>query len=235
MKQGDVIYGQVEEGQWSVIKLLDIDTNDDGGTFHCLFYELLDHQPTLDDRPSFKVMAWHAPINCEEIRKKWTVLCSEDVQPDELEGFHEYLKHTDFPRYLSITGQNAEDVVKQANAYYQQGLTLTDQGKTDEAIQCYTKAIAIFPLFYEAVDNRAYVYMDKGDDENALAGFQQSLQINPHGMHALFSYGECLLKLKRYEEAEHVFQTFLNKFSEHKSAAQRFLKQAQTYTGNKTA
>ncbi|EGL53192.1 hypothetical protein MAMP_00562 [Methylophaga aminisulfidivorans MP] len=36
MKQGDVIYGQIEKGQWSVIKLLEIDTNDDGGPFHCL-------------------------------------------------------------------------------------------------------------------------------------------------------------------------------------------------------
>ncbi|MCL4691169.1 MAG: tetratricopeptide repeat protein [Candidatus Hydrogenedentes bacterium] len=110
-----------------------------------------------------------------------------------------------------------------ANQYYQEAIVCGDAGELDDAIEGYTKAIEEFPLFYEAIDNRAFCYMEKGDYESALLGFEESLAINPDGIHAYFSRGECLLKLRRYDEAEEVFVSGKGKFPEHRGEFGKFL------------
>lgn len=42
------------------------------------------------------------------------------------------------------------------------GLRLTDEKKLFEAIDSYSKAIDLFPPFFEAIDNRAFCKMDLG-------------------------------------------------------------------------
>ena len=56
-------------------------------------------------------------------------------------------------------------------------------------------AIAEFPQFYEAHDNRAVALMDLGRFREAATGFSESLRVEPNNEVALFSLGECHLKL----------------------------------------
>lgn len=79
------------------------------------------------------------------------------------------------------------------------------------------------PSFFEAIDNRAFMYMELGQPEPALTDFQQSLRVNPGGNAAFFSRGECLLKLGRYEEAEQVFMEGMQRFPEHLTQYREFL------------
>jgi len=168
---------------------------DNSQVFHCMFYEPSPRRPTAETIESLNVAAWHAPVAAQAYRDGWEVLYSAPVSDRELGGFHEYLKLTDFSRYATETGQDVRILVSRANELYRQACALGAPEERQSAIDLYTKAIDIFPLFYEAIDNRAFTYMELGDYAAALRGFEESLRVNPTGNTAFFSRGECLMKL----------------------------------------
>ena len=65
--------------------------------------------------------------------------------------------------------------------------------------------------------------MELGRYRDALAGFEQSLEVNPNGMHAFFSKGECLMKLGDLAAAEAVFMEGQTLFPEHRPLFTGFL------------
>ncbi|AKJ27044.1 hypothetical protein AAW51_0353 [Caldimonas brevitalea] len=147
-------------------------------------------------------------------------------------GFVEYLKLTDFPRYISFTGQDSKEIVRKANEHYKLAYTLGDQGKRTEAIAEYSQPIELFPLFYEAIDNRAFIYMELGKIREALRDFEQSLRVNPNGMAAFFSKGECLMKLGDLKAAKDIFQEGQTRFPEQRATFTKFLEQVRALQKN---
>lgn len=229
MQAGDVIIHNDEQYGWSAVKLLVIDTWPDGSeTFHCLMYRPMRERPTPDAVAGLDILGYHAPIDGAGFRREWQVLCSPGVAQADLVGFVEYLKLTDFPRYLEFTGQDVEDIAQRAIEHYQAACALGDQERRHEAIDEYTVAIDLMPSFFEAIDNRAFTLMELGRLEEALADFEQSLRVNPDGNAAFFSRGECLLKLGRHHEAEQVFLEGTCRFPDHRAQYQRFLELAQS-------
>jgi tetratricopeptide (TPR) repeat protein len=227
LKQGDVIV-QHGEGGWRAIKVLALDPWP-GGTFtaHCLSYESVADKPTLESLRSARVRAWHAPIAAESFRHGWERIGNVPPAKEELVGFIDYLKLTDFPRYAAFTGQKVDEIVRQANQHYQRANALGEQGRRTEAIAEYGVAIELFPLFYEAIDNRAFTYMELGRVREALADFDESLRVNPDGVSAFFSKGECLLKLGDLQAAERIFQEGVRRFPEQRDLFAKFLAQAR--------
>ncbi|MCA9016518.1 MAG: tetratricopeptide repeat protein [Planctomycetaceae bacterium] len=224
LKPGDIISHQTEDGDWSTVKILLLDEWPDGSfAAHCMTYHSTPEKPTKSTVNELSVFIWHAPIDAASFSNGWELIDTQPVVENELNGFLEYLKQTDFPRYLDFTEQDAEQVINQANEHYQQAYALGTEGKHQEAIAEYTKAIEYFPLFYEAIDNRAFSYMDLGDYESALNDFESSLQVEPNGDAAFFSKGECLMKLGKLKEAEAIFQAGLERFPEHKEIFDEFL------------
>lgn len=224
MKVGDLIISQNGSGEWATAKILAIDAWPDGSeTFHCLCYKTTREKPSPASIELLDLLIYHAPMDSDEFKKNWQVLCSLPVTEGELIGFVEYLKHTDFPRYLEITKQDAREIVEQANAHFRAGLALGEEGKQLESIQEYTKAIDLFPLFHEAIDNRAFTYMELGDFASARDGFEDSLRINPDGSTAFFSRGECLMKLGLLDEAEQIFLEGGRRFPEHQTTSRQLL------------
>jgi putative intracellular protease/amidase len=75
---------------------------------------------------------------------------------------------------------------------------MLDDGKVDEAIAVYDKAMKDFPgwkLFSEnAVNGAGYQYLGKGDYTNAIKIFQLYVQAYPDAWNAYDSYGEAFLK-----------------------------------------
>lgn len=223
MKAGDLLIRRRDTG-WSAVKLLAVDRWSDGSeVFHCCLYEPVEERPAEDNLESLRVSVMHAPIAAEGYRSGWEVLCSCPVADDELEGFHEYLKLTDFARFASVTGQDVSGLVARANDHYRRACALGDIEKRAEAIEEYSKAIDIFPLFYEAIDNRAFTYMELGDYVTALRGFEESLRVNPEGQAAFFSRGECLMKLGMNDEAAAIFREGAERFPDHRELYLRYL------------
>lgn len=63
--------------------------------------------------------------------------------------------------------------------------------------------------------------------EYALRDFEVSLYLNPDGMSAFFSKGECLLRLGKLTAAEEIFSEGIRRFPLHAASFQQFLQQAQ--------
>ncbi len=59
------------------------------------------------------------------------------------------------------------------------GYVLDQQGRRDEAVQAYDKAIALHPKLGYLYVGKGYVYLADGDYEKALAEFQRAVNVNP--------------------------------------------------------
>ncbi|MGH8079908.1 MAG: tetratricopeptide repeat protein [Lysobacter sp.] len=223
MKPGDYLIHRDEDGDWQTVYLLEVDRWPDGSeVFHCLSYAPVRERPSADALDALQVRIYHAPIDSAEFRAHWSVLHSRPVTDRDRLGFFEYLKHTDFPRYIEASGQDLSEVIARANAAYREGCALNEQAQPRQAIEHYTRAFELFPLFFEAIDNRAFSLMDLGEHVAALAGFEDSLRVNPQGEAALFSRGECLLKLGRYDEAEAAFREGAQRPGDNQALYRRF-------------
>lgn len=231
LKPGDVIAQRRETG-WSVIKILEIDVGPGGeATAHCLLYGEAADKPDLASSAALPVRILHAPIRAASFSDGWERLGNSPVVPTEQSGFVEYLKQTDFPRYLAFTDQDAGPIVSEANRRYRRGNELAEAGDHEGAIVEFRAAIETFPLFFEAIDNQAFSYMDLGRFDLALEGFEQSLRVNPDGVSAFFSRGECLMRLGRFEEAQAVFEAGQDRFPEQRALFADFLQKARAARG----
>jgi tetratricopeptide (TPR) repeat protein len=216
VQPGDLIVSR-DEQDWNAIKILLVDPWPDGSAAaHCLIYETLPTKPTLEVLRSAEVRLWHTPIDAGSFRSGWELIGNQAPSNDECVGFIEYLKLTDFSRYVSFTGVDGDQIVRQANQHYEHANELAAAGQREEAIAAYGEAIDLFPLFFEAIDNRALTYMELDRLPEALHDFERSLQVNPEGVTAVFSRAECLMKLGQLDAAESAFQEGLARFPEHK-------------------
>jgi tetratricopeptide (TPR) repeat protein len=220
---GDLLVKRAKDG-WAALKILAVDPWPDGtATAHCMMYELAPDKPTVESLEQTPVLVWHTPINAGSFGQEWERIGNRPPGNDELDGFVEYLKLTDFRRYATFTGQDFREIIRKANEHYKRACALGDQGQRTEAIGEYTEAVELFPLLYEAIDNRAFTYMELGNFREALRDFELSLRVNPKGMAAFFSKGECLMKLGDFKAAAVVFQEGQGRFPEKGAMFTKFL------------
>jgi lipoprotein NlpI len=93
--------------------------------------------------------------------------------------------------------------------YYNLGAGLNSQGRPDEAISCYQKALEINPDFAEAHNNLGTTFNSQGRFEEAIGCFQKALAINPNFAEAHNNLGTALYLKGRLDEAVHEFQEVL--------------------------
>ena len=228
VQPGDVIVQQGDRG-WSAVLILEVDRWPDGSAAaHCLSYDAVATRPTLASLAQAPVRIRHAPIAAASFAAGWTLIGRRPVTTEDRDGFLEYLKLTDFPRYVALSGVDTAALVAAANAHYQQAYALGEQGQRLEAIAEYSRAIDLFPLFHEAIDNRAFTSMELGRHDEALRDFEASLRVHPDGVAAFFSRGECLMKLGRLDEAEAVFLHGLDRLPEQRALFTDFLGRVRT-------
>jgi tetratricopeptide (TPR) repeat protein len=77
-----------------------------------------------------------------------------------------------------------------ARDYFIQGNYEYEQGKCDQAINDYTRAIELNPYLPEAYNNRAYVYMVKKDYASALSDLDMAIELRPDYVNALMNRGD---------------------------------------------
>lgn len=189
---GDIFYTKTD-GKYNLFKLLVDDKEFE--CYHILTYSPLDNLPTVDSIDNLQVFVYHSPFDKKAFAGA-TLLTNKLITANDLIGYHEYLRQTQEPIYY----------VSIANSYYKAGLKLTDEKKHYEAIDSYTKAIDLFPQFFEAIDNRAFCKMDLGLWSDAIEDFKISLQQNPNSLLAEFSIGECYFKMGDYQNAKQQFE-----------------------------
>jgi tetratricopeptide (TPR) repeat protein len=74
-------------------------------------------------------------------------------------------------------------------AYVQLGVFYVQEGRLDEAIQQYKKALSINPRYDEAHNNLGFVYINKGMFDEAIEELETTLTINPNLMEAHINLG----------------------------------------------
>lgn len=193
--EGDIFY-TVYNKQYHLYKLLKADTAFD--TYHVLTYKPLDQLPDKNKINELEIFAYHSPIAISGFEKP-KLFAQTELADDDFSGYREYLKQT----------QNFDELIPLANKYYREAYALTDLKQHEAAIEKYSKAVDLFPQFYEAIDNRAFCKMDLARWNDAIEDFKLSLTVNPVSILAEFSIGECYLKMKKYKEAIMQFEKAL--------------------------
>ncbi len=184
-------------------------------TYHLLFYSPVLNLPLPDAVSELQIQLFHAPIAADDIDKNWELFCTgKPATLNELRGFLWYLKDTDFGRYLRESGQDITTVVAEAKVHYQRGCMQSDNAEHEQAVESYSEALECFPLFYEALDNRAFAKMALHRFEDAIEDFQRSMKLNPKSPKAIFATGRCFINLNRPHEALPYFEQCASRWPE---------------------
>jgi tetratricopeptide (TPR) repeat protein len=81
------------------------------------------------------------------------------------------------------------------------GSTLQRQGRREEALQAFDKAVQLKPEDAELWINLGKILVDLGRPADALLSFQHALELKPRHRDAAYRSGILLYELKRFEEA----------------------------------
>ena len=80
----------------------------------------------------------------------------------------------------------------EASSYYKRGLSFHKEGKYDQAITNYTKAIEINPRLAQAYTNRGAVYLSTGKTEPACDDFRKACELGVcHALNLAKENGNC--------------------------------------------
>jgi tetratricopeptide (TPR) repeat protein len=85
---------------------------------------------------------------------------------------------------------------------FEKGVDADHQGKTDDAIQHYEKALSYSPDFYPAHNNLGSAYLARQNFEGAQTQFEAALKANQNDVEAYFNLANVLLLTQRYPAAE---------------------------------
>jgi len=117
----------------------------------------------------------------------------KDSLPGRVEGSNPYLVDpADYNRQFP----------KKTRKEFDKGVEADQQGKTDDAIQHYEKALSYSPDFYPAHNNLGSAYLARQNFEGAQTQFEAALKANQNDVEAYFNLANVLLLTQRYPAAE---------------------------------
>jgi tetratricopeptide (TPR) repeat protein len=102
---------------------------------------------------------------------------------------------------LAILEKMALKYPKEKRVFYRLGLYYDGLKEYDKAIEAYSKALKLDPLFGPALNMMAYVYGDIGEFEKADMYLKQYADIFPGDANPFDSIGEFYIRLGRLDEA----------------------------------
>ncbi len=111
------------------------------------------------------------------------------------------------------------------------GTAFLQQGKINEAISHFQKALQINPDYADAHYNLGNALLQKGDVDEAIAQYQRALQIHPDYVEASYNLGNALLQKGDAEAAVAQYQRVLQ-FNPDNADAQNNLGSALLRKGN---
>ena len=97
--------------------------------------------------------------------------------------------------------QQGSSIKHYAAAYYNMGNALKDQGKLDEAIKAYNKALSIKHDYADAYNNMGNTLKEQGKLEESIDAYNKALSIKPDYAEAYNNMGIVLQDQGKLEEA----------------------------------
>lgn len=93
------------------------------------------------------------------------------------------------------------DLQLSAEGYFKLGNALYNEGRFEEAIANYDKALELNPDYYQAWYNHGYILDEVGRQEEAIASYDKSIESKPDFQEAWHNRGLLLDNLGHHEEA----------------------------------
>jgi tetratricopeptide (TPR) repeat protein len=172
---------------------------DDQGRFG--FYSLVANQyrVSVDDdayepvSETTEVNPETAPMNFVQLMLVPRANAKKDPLPGRVEGSNPFL--IDPAEYY-------RKFPKKTLKEFEKGVDADHQGKADDAIQHYEKALSYSPDFYPAHNNLGSAYLGRQKFDAAQAQFEAALKANQNDVEAYFNLANVLLLTQRYPAAE---------------------------------
>jgi tetratricopeptide (TPR) repeat protein len=134
-----------------------------------------------------------SPMNFAQVVLVARANAKKDSLPSRIQGSNPYL--VDPAEY---NRQFPKRTLKE----FDKGVEADHQGKTDEAIQHYEKALSYSPNYYPAHNNLGSAYLGRQKFEAAQTQFEAALKANQNDVEAYFNLANVLLLTQRYPDAE---------------------------------
>lgn len=112
------------------------------------------------------------------------------------------------PRAVSVA-EATQKVPKEARKAFNQGLKLKDEGKPDEAFDSFSRAIELYPEYFQALAERGDLYVARRKLAEASADFDRALKLDARYGHALRGSGYCKLERREFAAAADDFERAL--------------------------
>jgi tetratricopeptide (TPR) repeat protein len=113
--------------------------------------------------------------------------------------------------YLVDPAEYNRQFPKKTRKEFDKGVEADHQGRTDDAIQHYLKALSYTPGFYPAHDKLGLAYMVRQNFEAAQPEFEAALKANQNDEQAYFNLANVLFLTQRYPDAEHEIEEGLQR------------------------
>ena len=85
-------------------------------------------------------------------------------------------------------------------------VALKDQGKLEEAIKAYKKALSFKPDYADAYNNMGNALQEQGKLEEAIEAYNKALSLKPDYAEAYYNMGVALQEQGKLEEAIEAYQ-----------------------------
>jgi tetratricopeptide (TPR) repeat protein len=105
-----------------------------------------------------------------------------------------------------------------ASEWFDKGFNLGEQGRYQEAIEAYDKALKIDPQYKFAWLNKGWALNNLGRYQEAIEAYDKALKIDPKYKSAWNNKGNALRNLGRYQEAIEAYDKILKIDPKYKSA-----------------
>ncbi len=104
------------------------------------------------------------------------------------------------PAVVSLA-EEKQDAPKPARKAFEQAVKLRREKKYDESLKKLTRAIEIYPTYFQALAERGHLQITMGNLVGALTDFNRALALNPRYSPALRGAGMCKFRAGKYAEA----------------------------------
>ena len=104
-----------------------------------------------------------------------------------------------------------KEVIQTATDYFDKGMKFGDEGKFEEALDCFNRAIETYPKNHRFFANRSLICFLLSQFNEALEDAEKAISLNPENSKAYFNKGKALEGLRRNKEALEAYNLGLEK------------------------
>jgi protein O-GlcNAc transferase len=113
-----------------------------------------------------------------------------------------------------------QSAISESEVLKNQGNAYLNNGRLEDAAECYRRAIERNPRYAEAYSNLGYVFEAQGNLDEAVALYRKAIGFNPNLLAAHQNLGFALLNLGQNDAAEEILHRVIALAPEHAAALQ---------------